>query len=388
MPNLDDGADAVTGDRLDYEVFNKLKNNWRAAAAPADPQPGMIRSDSGADKLFHEGAAGEEEVLQESRSADASPKFSGLSLKVVSIDDSDSPYSILASDYTIRADATSGAVTVNLPAATGSGRIIRIKKLDASANVVTLAAAAAETIDGAASASLTAQYSTLSVQDVAAGVWDIVPLAGAGSGASTLIFYDGFSDGSLGWFWLQDANSGTIVESGSVLTISVPEGVNCDWWSTTANGPVVYIPIFAGASEVIVKINSYAEGLNTGAGIAVCIGAAGATANVWAIEHYRGGAGIKIEAIQWGSAAAASAAVATLPIWLRVRISSGNNAAAGYKKITFGYSADGVTFTDLYTFTANPDNLALFARNWLDVATYHATAAPFEYIQINRADGA
>ena len=180
MPNLDDGSDAVTGDRLDYDVFNKLKNNWRAAAAPADPQPGMIRSDSDADKLFHEGAAGEEEILQAVRSADVSPKFSGLSLKIVSIDDTDSPYSILASDYTIRADATSGVVTANLPAATGSGRIIRIKKIDNSANAVTLAAAGGETVDGAASASLTDQYSTLSVQDAAAGVWDIVPVAGSG----------------------------------------------------------------------------------------------------------------------------------------------------------------------------------------------------------------
>jgi hypothetical protein len=345
----------------------------------------MIRSDSGADKLFHEGAAGEDEVLQAERSSDVSPVFSGISLKVLSIDDTDSPYTVVAGDYTIRADATSGSITINLPAATGSGRILRIKRLDGSANTISVAAAGGETIDGAATSGLTDQYSTLSVQDVAAGVWDIVPLAGSGgSSASNKMFEDLFDDASIGWQWLSVARSGTIGEAGSVLTITAPAGTNCDWWSNVANGPAIFIPIFHGPFEVIAKLNSYVEGTNTEAGLGVCIGQAGASANIWGLGHIKTTVSTSLEVIQFGSAAAATAAVATLPIWLRARVSAGSNTTAGTFKVTFGYSTDGVTYTDLYSFVAiAPTHIFLFCRNWLDSGAYRLSAAPFESFTVN-----
>ena len=72
-----------------------------------------------------------------------------------------------ATDSVILADATGGAFTVNLPAASNrAGRVYTIKKTDASANAVTVDGNAAETIDGALTKVLATQYaSTMIVCD-------------------------------------------------------------------------------------------------------------------------------------------------------------------------------------------------------------------------------
>ncbi len=173
MP-LNTGADAVNGDRLDYDVYNKGKNHWRGAAAPAGVVSGMLMSRTTTDKVFHHGAATEEEVLQATRSSDVSPKFSGLSLKAVTKAFADTPYAAAAGDYTILCNAVGGAMIVTLPAATGSGRILNIKKIDASAYPVTIDGNGAETIDGAATYVILTQYVNITIQDGAAGAWYII----------------------------------------------------------------------------------------------------------------------------------------------------------------------------------------------------------------------
>lgn len=92
---------------------------------------------------------------------------------VTSIDDGDSPYTVVANDSSIRCDTTSGSITVNLPAATGSGRTLNIKKL-ASANTVTVDGNSSDTIDGGTTAVLTTQYESITIQDVASNTWDIL----------------------------------------------------------------------------------------------------------------------------------------------------------------------------------------------------------------------
>ncbi|HXH17853.1 MAG TPA: hypothetical protein VNJ07_02130 [Chitinophagales bacterium] len=76
----------------------------------------------------------------------------------------------ITSDYTagnnfiILVDAASGNVTVNLPAvASSNGRIYIIKRLDGSMNSVTIDPNGAEQVDGAATASLAAQYDFVKV---------------------------------------------------------------------------------------------------------------------------------------------------------------------------------------------------------------------------------
>lgn len=83
-------------------------------------------------------------------------------------------YTAVATDYLIRADATSAGFTITLPAATGTGQMYHIKKIDSTANVVTIDGAGAETIDGATTKTISVQYSSFTIADVAAGVWNIV----------------------------------------------------------------------------------------------------------------------------------------------------------------------------------------------------------------------
>ena len=67
-------------------------------------------------------------------------------------------------------DATAGAVTVTLPSAvTFVGRMFTVKKVDGSANVVTVGSVA--NIDGAATYPLAAQYDTVTVCSDGATWW-------------------------------------------------------------------------------------------------------------------------------------------------------------------------------------------------------------------------
>lgn len=79
-----------------------------------------------------------------------------------------------ANDYTVLANAASGAVTVTLPAAsTVTGQTFHVKKIDATANAVTLDGNGAETIDGAATKATTTQWASYSVQSNGTG-WFIL----------------------------------------------------------------------------------------------------------------------------------------------------------------------------------------------------------------------
>ncbi len=101
--------------------------------------------------------------------------FAGaLFLPTKTLTNTDSAYTVLASDITLRCNAVSGAIIINLPDATGSGRILEIKKTDASANLVTPTGTGGSLIDGAATITLTAQGEAVTLQDGAADAWDIL----------------------------------------------------------------------------------------------------------------------------------------------------------------------------------------------------------------------
>lgn len=82
------------------------------------------------------------------------------------IDDTDSPFTALHTNernYVV-ADATNGAITVNLPpAADWVGLEIIVKKLDTAANNVTVSPDGTETIDGASSYDLVNQWDTVTL---------------------------------------------------------------------------------------------------------------------------------------------------------------------------------------------------------------------------------
>jgi hypothetical protein len=74
-------------------------------------------------------------------------------------------YTAISTDHTILADATGGAFTITLPAASGlAGKIYTIKRINSGGNDVTIDANASETIDGDATKVLNAHWKYLQIQ--------------------------------------------------------------------------------------------------------------------------------------------------------------------------------------------------------------------------------
>ena len=74
---------------------------------------------------------------------------------------------ITDSDELLLVSTSGGGVTLTLPVArTVLGRVYKVKKMSADANVVTLDGNGSETIDGAATVTWTTQYQSYAVQAV------------------------------------------------------------------------------------------------------------------------------------------------------------------------------------------------------------------------------
>lgn len=79
--------------------------------------------------------------------------------------------SLNTDDGTIYADATAGAIVLTLPAASAALREIRVMKIDASANTVTVQRAGADTINGATTSVLSTQYAGKSYVPDGSAFW-------------------------------------------------------------------------------------------------------------------------------------------------------------------------------------------------------------------------
>jgi hypothetical protein len=104
----------------------------------------------------------------------------GVAFRTVTKAFADSPYTLLASDWTVRVNAVGGAIIVNLPTAAAAfgttpatGRVINVKKVDAGVNTVTIEGAGAETIDGALNVVLTVQWQSVTLQSNGTS-WDVL----------------------------------------------------------------------------------------------------------------------------------------------------------------------------------------------------------------------
>jgi hypothetical protein len=84
------------------------------------------------------------------------------------------PVTLTRDDRTVLVDASGGARVVNLPtAASARYQQFTIKKIDSSVNTVTIDASGAETIDGAATAVILAQYVSFTIQSDGTTWWII-----------------------------------------------------------------------------------------------------------------------------------------------------------------------------------------------------------------------
>lgn len=101
------------------------------------------------------------------------------SLSAVSKTNAASPYTILLSDGLILCDTSGGAITLSLPAATGSGRKIRAKKTTADLTAVTISRAGSDVIyDNLAASSTSATLHTIGEEvelcDTASATWHVI----------------------------------------------------------------------------------------------------------------------------------------------------------------------------------------------------------------------
>ena len=96
-------------------------------------------------------------------------------------------YTITTSDLTILANAAPAPFTVTLPSAStsGSGRHYVVKKIDATANTVTISTTSSQTIDGASTYAISTQYSGVQVQSDGSNWWIIANLNGRNGTAGT-----------------------------------------------------------------------------------------------------------------------------------------------------------------------------------------------------------
>jgi hypothetical protein len=96
-------------------------------------------------------------------------------------------YTLTTTDYTILANANTTPFTLTLPSAStsGTGRHYVIKKIDATANTVTISTTSSQTIDGAATYTINTAYSGVNLQSDGSNWWIIANLNGRNGTAGT-----------------------------------------------------------------------------------------------------------------------------------------------------------------------------------------------------------
>ena len=93
--------------------------------------------------------------------------ISGLSTKTAA-------YTLVATDYTVLGNATTASFSLTLPTSVGAtGQVYIIKKIDSTANTVTITTTSSQTIDGSASKVLSYQYDGFQLQSDGAN-WMII----------------------------------------------------------------------------------------------------------------------------------------------------------------------------------------------------------------------
>ena len=155
-------------------------------------------------------------------------------------------YTVTAADNgkLIKADATAGAFTITLPAAAtaGDGFEVSVKKVDSSANAVTLDADGSETIDGDTDVSLPNQFDVVTVRSDGTS-WQVLtqPL-----NVQTIALPRGYIDGFILSNNGTDANNDIDVGAGTarddanganiVLSASITKRLDASWAVGDGNG--------------------------------------------------------------------------------------------------------------------------------------------------------
>lgn len=177
-------------------------------------------------------------------------------------------------------DGTTLGFNLSLPAAStaGNGATVYFKKIDASANAITINAAGSDKIDGASSISISSQYQIIGLTSDGVSAWEVITFAASvftgdsGSGGSTGLVpapaagtsAKRYVLGAGGSFVSQTCVQHASFESGAVATGTgtfsqndvIPTNVNGDEYMTLvftpldiANKLVIDVRLFAASSQ-------------------------------------------------------------------------------------------------------------------------------------------
>lgn len=230
--------------------------------------------------------------------------------------------------------------------------------------------------------------------DAATGKW--IPEAAGGGGVSELDiqYLDTFADGSVHWTWCQEANNGSITESGSVVTLAVANGVDGRTGvGGRLRGPYMSIGGPGCPLEIKCKLNSFTVNNCVDAGLFISSDThSGAGAYWFILSRYRYDGEGRDGLVAWCNGVLNYAPVTTLPIYLRIRV----NALDLHNCIKAAYSTDDVSYTvlrqagldsNMYTDYKEGLSIGIEARNGMDSGTYNAISAPFEWFYARRSFG-
>jgi len=102
----------------------------------------------------------------------------GQTVAVRSLTNSDSTYTVVASDYVLSCDTSSGVLVITLPAASSVGRMLHIcdtsGAADSNAITINVASSGSETIQGDTSLVINGEYASATIVNVATNKWSVL----------------------------------------------------------------------------------------------------------------------------------------------------------------------------------------------------------------------
>jgi len=92
-------------------------------------------------------------------------------IRISGIQAKSADYTFATTDSTVNGTGGVGGITITLPAANSAGQICIVRKVDGGAGAVTVSRAGSDTIQGATTLALAAQYDRVVLQSDGSGTW-------------------------------------------------------------------------------------------------------------------------------------------------------------------------------------------------------------------------
>jgi hypothetical protein len=138
----------------------------KVGARSGDTLSSLTRGQEGTSAVAHSSGASVELRITAEQMSDIHTAVNTLedASHVLNVTTITSNATLTSSQTVVLCDASSGAITVTLPAASGNdGRHYHIKKIDSSGNAVTIDGNGSETIDGETTQAVAVQYNSIQI---------------------------------------------------------------------------------------------------------------------------------------------------------------------------------------------------------------------------------